>query len=95
MWLGYVVTGFVLSPSDLLDEGLKNIIMTIKAVFQMTTPAVSGEMPILRHKKMPWSVEPCLSSHCPTDQLAGVHRPFSCSSCSPELLSCPHLALPP
>jgi hypothetical protein len=48
MWLGYIVTEFVLSPSDLL-EGLKmyNNDLLIKAMLQMTMPAVSGEMPII------------------------------------------------
>lgn len=31
MWLGCVITEFVLSPSDLLDEGLKNIMMTYES----------------------------------------------------------------
>lgn len=31
MWLGCIVTEFVLSPSDLLDEGLKNIMMTYES----------------------------------------------------------------
>lgn len=31
MWLGCIVTEFVLSPSDLLDEGLENRVMTYES----------------------------------------------------------------
>lgn len=93
MWLGYIITDFVLSPSDLLDEGLKNI-MTYESCIPNDHASCQWRDASSRHKKMPWSVEPCWSSHCPTNQLVRMHRPFACSvisSCSPELFSCPYL----
>lgn len=47
----------------------------------------------LRHKKMPWSVKPCWSSHCPTDQLVRMHRPLHVLWLPHVLLNYPHVLL--